>query len=233
VYSPFLILSLVLGAIGYGIRGKSQKIGQVCMGLSVAGCIGLTVWRSIDTLGTSGIQRTHRGQAAVAYTLAHQYLSDKSARTGEIILIFPPNKEAPTAALDSFYEGYARVMARFRTIQLKEVAMDISAADMNAGRMDAEAFGKILSDHPNALAFVSWVGFPEQTNTISPLLTSDHPPVYIYNPSIRTDWSDTLKLEAVKAIAIEKPPSDTTEPKPQAMTPPEVFAQTYELITKK
>ena len=202
------------------------------MGLSVAGCIGLTVWRSIDTLGTSGIQRTHRGQAAIAYTLAHQYLSDKSARTGDIILIFPPNKEAPTAALDSFYEGYARVMARFRTIKLKEVAMDISAANMNAGRIEAGTFGKILSDHPNALAFVSWVGFPEQTDTISPHLTSDHPPVYIYNPSTRTDWTDTLKLEAVKAIAIQKPPSDSTEQEPQAMTPPEVFAQTYELLTK-
>ena len=232
MYSPFLILSLVLGAIGYGIRSKSPKMGQICMGLSVAGCIGLTVWRSIDTLGTSGIQRTHRGQAAVAYTLAHQYLSDESGRNGEIILIFPPNDEAPTAALDSFYEGYARVMARFRTVKLKEVAIDISAADMNAGRIDPGNFSKILSDHPNVLAFVSWVGFPEKTDTLKASLTSDHPPIYIYNPSTRTDWTDTLKLEAVKAIAIEKPPSDNDPSKPQPMTPPEVFDQTYELLTE-
>lgn len=202
------------------------------MGLSVAGCLGLTVWRSLDTFGTSGIQRTHRGQAAVAYTLAHQYLSDESARTGEIILIFPPNNEAPIAALDSFYEGYARVMARFRSIKLKEVALDISSKDMNEGRIAPEAFGKILSDHPNVLAFVSWVGFPEKTDTIKTRLTPDHPPIYIYNPSTRTDWSETLKLAPIKAIAIEKPPSDSKEQKPQAMTPPEVFAEAYELLTK-
>ena len=206
-------------------------MGQICMGLSVAGCIGLTVWRSIHTLGTSGIQRTHRGQAAVAYTLAHQYLSDQSGRTGEIALIFPPNSEAPTAALDSFYEGYARVMARFRTIKLEEVVLEISSTDMNKGLVDAQTFGKILADHPNVLAFVSWVGFPENLDPIKNLLTSEHPPIYIYNPSSRSDWKGTLELEAVKAIAIEKTPSESTESKSQAMTPPEVFAQTYELLT--
>ena len=233
MYLSLLILSLALGAIGWAIRGKSPKMGQACMGLSVAACIGLTVWRSIDTLGTSGIQRTHRGQAAVAYTLAHQYLSDKSARSGEIILIFPPNDEAPIAALDSFYEGYARVMARFRTIKLKEAVLEISAEEMYEGRIDPEAFGVILSEHRNALAFVSWVGFPEQTaSTTTPPLTSDHPPIYIYNPSNRTDWSETLKLEAVKAVANEKPPSDIENTKSLPMTPPEVFAQSYELLTK-
>lgn len=202
------------------------------MGLSVAGCIGLTVWRTVDTLGTSGVQRTHRGQAAVAYTLAHQYFSDRSDRSGEIILIFPPNSEAPTVALDSFYEGYARVMARFRSIKLKEVAMDISRMDMEKGQVDPEAFEKILSDHPQALAFVSWIGFPESAVQIEALQSTEHPPIYIYNPSTKTDWSDVLNVPSVRAIAVEKPPSLNSENKPVAMTPPEVFDQTYELLTK-
>ena len=232
MYTFLLIGCLLLGGIGWLLRKKSTLTGQICIGASVAGCLALTVWQAMQSLGSAGVQRSHRGQASVGYTLAQQFLSDSKQRNGEIVLIFPPDKETPPAALDSFYEGYARVMARFRTLQLKEVTMDISSKAIDRGDVDAKALGDVISEHPNALAFVSWVGFPKSVDGIKLFERESFPPIYLYNPSTEQHWKSSMEAGIIQAVATAKVPTTSTPALPNPMNPQEFFKQNYELILR-
>ena len=82
-------------------------------------------------------------------------------------LLFPPESEAPVASLDSFYEGFARVMSRFRSIKLREITIPTTRKDCEEGRLNKETFEEKLPAKSNILAFVSWVGFPEKGEDMS------------------------------------------------------------------
>lgn len=202
------------------------------MALSLVGCLSLTIWQASQSLGSGNVQRSHRGQASIAYVLAHEFLAQTSRRSGEIVLLFPPESEAPVAALDSFYEGFARVMSRFRSIKLREVTIPTTRRDCEEGRLDRETFEKKLPATSDILAFVSWVGFPEEGEGMSLFSGAEPPPFFIYDPSNAAHWKSAMDKGFIGAVARSKTSSKNVSPQAEPDTPRQFFDNSYQLITQ-
>ncbi len=233
MYFPLLILCLVLGWIGWSLVGRTPLFGKGLMALSLVGCLGLLGWQVLFAFGVGSTPRLHRAQAAVGYTLAHQFLRDTSARKGEVVLVFPPEKAAPSAALDSFYEAFARVMTRFPNISVRESVVGVSVSAAKRGKIALGDFSAALNATNRVLAYVSWVGFPDGAATLDVFQNSEAPAqVYVFDPLGKTNWVSSLESGVVAAGVIaalgnEAPRENENGPR----TPESVFAANYRLIT--
>lgn len=233
MYFPLLILFLVLGWIGWSLLGKSPLIGKGLMGASLVACLGLLGWQILSAFGVGSTPRLHRSQAAVGYTLAHQFLRDTSERKGEVVLLFPPEKAAPSAALDSFYEAFARVMTRFPNVSVRESVVGNSVSAAKRGEIALEDFSAALSATNQVLAYVSWVGFPEGADTLDLLQDPDsRAPMYVYDPLGKTNWFSSV-LSGIVAAGVVEVPSGEASPRNEKgpRTPEVLFAENYRMIT--
>ncbi|MDG1891973.1 MAG: hypothetical protein P8L18_11745 [Verrucomicrobiota bacterium] len=231
MYTILLSGCLLLGLAAWYARNRWPRSSQLGIGLSVTGCLALTIWQTTQSLGSGKVQRSHRGQASVAYVLAHEFLAQTTRRTGEIILLFPPEKEAPVAALDSFYEGFARVMARFRGIKLREMTIPTTQKTYEEGRLDKEIFEKTLPMEPDILAYVSWVGFPNKGEAMSLFQQPKPPPFFVYMPNDTEHWQSAMDAGFIRAVARIKSSSKASAPQQEPDTPRQFFDSSYQLIT--
>ena len=233
MYFIWLISFLLLGVIGWALVKRVAWLGRLCIGGSVVGCLGLIVWQVVMSLGGGSTPRMHRSQAAVAYTIAHQFLGDTRARKGSVVLLFPPEKAAPTAALDSFYEAFARVMTRFPNISVRESAGPTSVSSVKKGTISVDEFSLGLGSDEGVLAYVSWVGFPSGAASL-PLFqhAKTRVPVYVYDPTGSTNWLDAVRsgIIAGGVIPFEREASTNQEAGPP--TPERIFSESYRMVTQ-
>ena len=157
--SSVLILALI-ALMGWFLRSKHSLISKILYIISATGCILINLQQARVTLGSYGVERSHRAQASVGYVMATQLLQDTHLRKGRVLLLFPPDREAPPAALDSFYEGFARVLTRFPQIQLEEITVRCSQEERQSGLWDPEEIWKVIPNEETILACISWVGLP-------------------------------------------------------------------------
>jgi hypothetical protein len=230
VYFIWLIAFLGLGVLGWLLIKQVAWLGKLLIGGSVVGCVGLVGWQVLMSLGGGSAPRMHRAQAAVAYTIAHQFLGDTRARKGSVVLLFPPEKAAPTAALDSFYEAFARVMTRFPTISVRESAVPASVSAVKKGKISVDDFSAGLDSDEGVLAYVSWVGFPSGAESLPMFQNAkSRVPIYVYDPSGSTNWIGAVRSGIIRGgvISYEAPQSQKGGPP----TPERIFSASYRLVT--
>ena len=208
------------------------RVARGLMAVSVLGCVGLVGREAVATVGMGSAPKMHRSQASVGYTLAHQFLTDRKERNGRILLLFPPDQAAPAAALDSFYEAFARVMTRFPGVEVREKLVDVSKSKLRRGQVSLEAFSTALEVDEKTLALVSWVGFPHGAEDLPQLKDgSRRPAVYVYDPSGSTWWMEHVTAGVIQGGVIEKEEPDGGGQPGMAPNPAAVFAERYRLVT--
>ncbi len=233
MYFLLLLGCLGIGVIGWRVLPRVAWLGQTLVGLSVVSCLVLMGWQVRDAVG-GGAPQTHRSQAAVAYKLANQFLGDTRERRGNIVLVFPPEAAAPAAALDSFYEAYARVMTRFPGIGMQEVTLDASAKAVRNGQVSAEQFEQALVQGTDVLAYVSWVGFPKGAETVA--LVSDpaqRKPLYVYDALGQSHWFPQIQDGLIQAGVVPRLQAGPAPPDDGPGNPEALFNQSYHWVTRR
>jgi len=232
VYFIWLLSFLGLGVLGWLLIKKVAWLGKLLIGGSVVGCVGLVAWQGVMSLGGGGAPRMHRSQAAVAYTVAHQFLGDTRARKGSVVLLFPPERAAPTAALDSFYEAFARVMTRFPNISVRERSVPVSVSNARKGNISVDQFSLGLGSEEGVLAYVSWVGFPTGAESL-PLFQNvkSRVPIYVFDPTGSTNWLDAVRSGIIRGGVLGIPEEGQPDQVTEARTPELIFLKSYRMVT--
>ena len=217
--------------MGWFLRSKHSLISKILYIISATGCILINLQQARVTLGSYGVKRSHRAQASVGYVMATQLLQDTNLRKGRILLLFPPDREAPPAALDSFYEGFARVLTRFPQIQLEEITVRCTKEERQSGLWDPEEIWKVIPDEETILACISWVGLPlawledpqaqPQVDTL----------FYLQNHTHWHGWdSDLLTEKHLAGAVVPRLEASKTAQSEEATSAAEVFQSTYQFI---
>lgn len=217
--------------MGWFLRSKHSLISKILYIISATGCILINLQQARVTLGSYGVERSHRAQASVGYVMATQLLQDTNLRKGRILLLFPPDREAPPAALDSFYEGFARVLTRFPQIQLEEITVRCTKEERQSGLWDPEEIWKVIPDEETILACISWVGLPlawledpqaqPQVDTL----------FYLQNHTHWHGWdSDLLTEKRLAGAVVPRLEASKTAQSEEATSAAEVFQSTYQFI---
>ncbi|MDG1855909.1 MAG: hypothetical protein P8J66_02815, partial [Verrucomicrobiota bacterium] len=81
------------------------------------------------------------------------------------------------------------------------------------------------------LAFVSWVGFPEEGEGMSLFSGAKPPPFFIYDPSNAAHWKSAMDKGFIGAVARSKISSKNVSPQAEPDTPRQFFDNSYQLIT--
>lgn len=232
-YLLLCLLGIGVGALGWWLSKKVAAVGQLLMAAGLLILIGTVGWQVMSTFGLGVGPQMNRGQASVAYALANQLLRDREGRNGTVALLFPPNRSTSQAALDSFYEGYARVLTRFPSLELKEVTVELSASQLRKGDLDASVFDEVITANGDALAIVSWIGLPDRFDGASLGGDSERRPLlYIYDQTNKRNWIDLVRSKLISGAVI--PREDLDEAKfDAANTPGAVFDVSHRLITTK
>ena len=228
--SSLLFLALI-ALMGWFLRSKHSLISKILYIISATGCILINLQQARVTLGSYGVERSHRAQASVGYVMATQLLQDTNLRKGRILLLFPPDREAPPAALDSFYEGFARVLTRFPQIQLEEITVRCTKEERQSGLWDPEEIWKVIPDEETILACISWVGLPlawledpqaqPQVDTL----------FYLQNHTHWHGWdSDLLTEKRLAGAVVPRLEASKTAQSEEATSAAEVFQSTYQFI---
>ena len=228
--SSLLILALI-ALMGWFLRSKHSLISKILYIISATGCILINLQQARVTLGSYGVERSHRAQASVGYVMATQLLQDSHLRKGRVLLLFPPDREAPPAALDSFYEGFARVLTRFPEIQLEEITVRCSQEERQSGLWDPEEIWKVIPGEETILACISWVGLPLawlENPQAQPQLDT------LFYLQDHTHWhgwdSDLLTGKRLTGAVVPRLEATETTPPEEATSAAEVFQSTYQFI---
>ena len=217
--------------MGWFLRSKHPLISKILCIISATGCILISLQQARVTLGSYGVERSHRAQASVGYVMATQLLQDTNLRKGRILLLFPPDREAPPAALDSFYEGFARVLTRFPQIQLEEITVRCTQEERQSGLWDPDEIWKVIPNEETILACISWVGLPlawledpqaqPQVDTL----------FYLQNHTHWHGWdSDLLTEKRLAGAVVPRLEASKTAQSEEATSAAEVFQSTYQFI---
>ena len=228
--SSLLILTLI-ALMGWFLRSKHSLISKILYIISASGCILINLQQARVTLGSYGVERSHRAQASVGYVMATQLLKDTNLRKGRVLLLFPPDREAPPAALDSFYEGFARVLTRFPQIQLEEITVRCTQEERQSGLWDPEEIWEVIPNEETILACISWVGLPlawledpqaqPQVDTL----------FYLQNHTHWHGWdSDLLTEKRLAGAVVPRLEASKTAQSEEATSAAEVFQSTYQFI---
>jgi hypothetical protein len=232
VYFIWLFSFLLLGGLGWLLIKQVAWLGRLLIGGSVVGCVGLVAWQVVMSVGGGGAPQMHRSQAAVAYTMAHQFLGDTRARKGSVVLLFPPEKAAPTAALDSFYEAFARVMTRFPSISVRESTVPASVSSARNGNISVEEFSTALGSSDGVLAYVSWVGFPVGAEALPVFQNAEERvPIYVFDPIGSLKWLEAVRGGFVSGGVISHPEGAVVKQETGPPTPEAIFSASYRLVT--
>jgi hypothetical protein len=228
--SSLLILALI-ALMGWFLRSKHSLISKILYIISATGCILINLQQARVTLGSYGVERSHRAQASVGYVMATQLLQDSHLRKGRVLLLFPPDREAPPAALDSFYEGFARVLTRFPQIELEEITVRCTQEERQSGLWDPEEIWEVIPNEETFLACISWVGLPlawledpqaqPQVDTL----------FYLQDHTHWRGWDSNLLTEKRLAGAVvPRLDASETDQFEEATSAAEVFQSTYQFI---
>lgn len=232
VYYLLLLTSLGVGILGWRLLGVWAWFGRTLLAGGVVGCVGLIVWQVVTALGAGAPPRMHRAQAAVGATLGTQFLSDRIARSGAVVMLFPPDKAAPTAALDSFYEGFARILTRNAGLRLSEQMVDVSVAEARTGEIPLAAFQTSLENQDEVVAYVSWVGFPDGASELSVFSDErNRPAVYVFDPLGQTNWLGAVREGLIRGGVVALPKALSSEPSEGMANASSVFRAHYRLVT--
>ena len=144
--------------MGWFLLIEALLISKILYIISATGCILINLQQARVTLGSYGVERSHRAQASVGYVMATQLLQDTHLRKGRVLLFRRIAKRPRGTGF--FYEGFARVLTRFPQIQLREITVRCSQEERQSGLWDPEEIWKVIPNEETILACISWVGLP-------------------------------------------------------------------------
>ena len=217
--------------MGWFLRSKHSLISKILYIISASGCILINLQQARVTLGSYGVERSHRAQASVGYVMATQLLQDTNLRKGRVILLFPPDREAPPAALDSFYEGFARVLTRFPQIQLEEITVRCTQEERQSGLWDPEEIWKVIPNEETILACISWVGLPIAWLEDPQAQPQVETLFYLQDHTGWLDWdSDLMTEKRLTGAVVPRLEATETTQSEEATSAAEVFQSAYQFI---
>lgn len=226
----FVLLSfLALAAFGFFLRDRARSLGQSLMVAGCVGCVALAAWQLYRSFYDSGEISRDRYHAVVAYAMGHQVAREFAGRKGKVCLIFPPESASSADALDTLFETFARVLRPFPGLEVKEATLRVKAKLARNGQVPAAAFEQAFAEVPNAVAYISFAGIPQDSETLSVFSKREPPAVFIYDATGGTNWGNALKQRRIRAVIVPRP--DVKPPGKGAIAgPPEAIFKEYFLM---
>src|SRR6267143_6545350 len=139
-YFLFLAAFLAVVGIGYKIRNRWDFPAKLLMIAGGIGCVGLIIWQVRATMGSSSGTRLDRYHAAVSYTLASQVTRQMAGQSGQVVLIYPPERSMASEAMDTLTYTFARVLQSSPSLQLRVTNLVATGNSKKSGRFSLAAF---------------------------------------------------------------------------------------------
>lgn len=227
----YYLVCLGVVGLGYGLRSKSAQAGNGIAVVGTLAALGLMISDFAKEFSGSG--KVDRYQGVVGYMMGQNFLRMVPSKTGEVVLIFPPDSAYSADALDSLFDTFARVLLPFSGLEIKDVSLDVKARDAREGNIPAAAFDQALSEFPNAMAYVSFAGTPSDGTDLKVWTTTGEEeskkPFFVYDPAGTENWKKPLDAGHIALVIRPKPGVEHGEEK--VIGPPnEIFDQFFEYV---
>ena len=157
--SSVLILALI-ALMGWFLRSKHSLISKILYIISATGCILINLQQARVTLGSYGVEAQSSSSGIGGLCDGNSAAAGCPSPQRQGPSPFSAGSRSAPAALDSFYEGFARVLTRFPQIQLEEITVRCSQEERQSGLWDTEEIWKVIPNEETILACISWVGRP-------------------------------------------------------------------------
>lgn len=229
----YYLICLGVVGLGYGLKSKSAQAGNGIAAVGTLVALGLMI--SDFAREFSGSGKVDRYQGVVGYMMGQNFLRMVPAKTGEVVLIFPPDAAYSTDALDSLFDTFARVLQPFSGLEIKDVSVEVKASDAREGNIPAAAFDQALSEFPNAMAYVSFAGTPSDGADLKVWTTTANgeegvrKPFFVYDPAGTENWRKPLEAGHI-ALVIRPKPGVEHDGEKVIGPPNEIFDQFFEYV---
>lgn len=231
MYYALILAFVFVAVIGWFVRKRLPASGAALTGVGACGCIVVFGWQLLQFLPGSGLAVTNRSQSALAYVMGQQALQDLQAREGKIALIFPPEGAVDSSQLDSYFEAFARILLRSPKLGVEEVQLKIGIKEARRGQIPSASFLEAIESTREAVAFVSWVGWPPQGEELSVLDRKPRPNIYVYDPFNSTNWVSDLNAGRIKLVVIPRPDAEDRGDAPNVGGPGQIFNRDFIAVT--
>lgn len=224
-YFPILFLALAIAGIGLFLRSRRPRIAHSLLAAACITCAGLIIWQARAFFWSGNDQPPDRYHAAAAYVLAHEVLRDVVHQDGRVVLLFPPESVAGAETLDAIFNTFARVFAPFTQIELVEATVNDSSRNFRSGALSIDSFDQCLRTATGGVAYVSFVGLPNQAERLSTFASSNKPPFYVFAPAETDSLRQSLNRRFIRTAIVPRP--DIEKPKGKIIGPPNEIFQTH------
>lgn len=218
-----LLAALAVAGVGAGLRNRWQTVGQILMALGILGLLGVIGLQVRQNVLPSEPQASSRLDMAVSSCLANCLTEDLTGQSGRVVLIFPERRYMDEDTEKSYEEGFLPPLRHGRgALSLKAVHLEVPNGELSA-------FKKVLTENPDALAFVSFAGAPAGFETLAAAGQSGAPLFYIFDAERTTHWLAMLKDGRIKAVVVPQPGIDVRGHDEARGRPEALFQQFYVL----
>jgi hypothetical protein len=230
-YYLFLFGSLGVAGLGVWLRRNFKIAGTLIAAVGLVGCIACLVWRVQSTVMVVGSAGPDRGRAVVGYYLANQVLAEVRHKQGPILLFLPPESVLDEETASTYVGTFNRVLRGFQAVKVEVLNLDVPRKEARAGQISVAAFQKAASNHPSAVAYVSFAGVPADIESYKGAASASGAGFFVFDPWATTNWLGALKKGFVRAVIVPRPGVDAPRGTEISGEPQEVFSQLYMMAT--
>jgi hypothetical protein len=226
-YSLLLVLALVVGALGFMVRRRSELGGRLMI---LAGCVGAIVclvFQVRSTLFAPGPKPPDRGQAAVAYFLAQQVLREAGDRQGVVLLLFPPEQVFDEDTVGTYAGTFGRVLRGFPGLKVEVRRLAATGKAALGGHLPLAAFQQATANVASPAAYVSFAGVPPDIETLLSTPPPKGPGLFVFDPWGTTHWLAGLRQGRIRMVIVPRPGSASGAGHEAAGEPATVLQQLY------
>jgi hypothetical protein len=229
----FLILSgfLGLGILGYVLLNRWRVGGQILLAIGCLGAASFLGWELYRNVLASSREAPERYEAVAAYMLAEQVTGEFGDQRGQVLVILPPESTVGAKVLDALFDSFARVLAPFPNLELKQATLARPSNGAKNGGVSPETFELALASAPQALACVSFAGVPRDFERLSLFKNAKPPAFFVYDRTRGQDWVEPLKKRWIHRVIVPRPHFALSKQKPIVGPPEEIFPRYFLWVT--
>lgn len=227
IYFLILFGFLGLGVAGWVLVHRWRAAGQIVMTIGCIGAFTLLARELYLNVFMSSPKAPDRYHAIVAYMMGHQVAGELGDQRGQVMVILPPESTVKSDVLDTLFDNFARVLAPFSGLELKQAALRPGTDPAKNGATSLEAFEQAIGVAPNALAYVSFAGAPTALEKLSLFKKENPPALFVYDPTGGNNWAEPLKKRLIRRVIVARPQLAPTKGKAMAASPDELFQRYF------
>jgi hypothetical protein len=226
----YFLICAALVAVGSALKHKSPQAGNSLAGIGALVAVGLMVTQFAKEFAGSG--KIDRYQGVVGYMMGQNFIRMAPQLSGQVVLIFPPDKASSPEALDTLFNTFARTLLPFSGLEIKDVGLEVDVKTARDGMIPAAVFDTALSQFSNAVAFISFAGAPPAGESLAVWNVAGEgqaPPFLVYDSAGTENWKEPLKEGKIKLVIRPKPGVDRGG-EDVAGPPNEIFDKFFEYV---